>query len=344
MRIRFITDEQLRKDKKLGDADGVIKHLALTAVVAKSDSARILQGAVKAGTLTAEPSIELGERQVLFRMSDATLDRYGDTINPKGWVVDGWLKSGSWLWAHDPSQPPIARPLNAFVFEDALYSVAQFPTEGAYAFADTCYKLLQEGTLRGCSVGFKPLEWKFVEPDGERGFGIHFEKCELLECSLTPVPANPNAMAIAKAFGIEGPSRTLNIDVDATQVDAACSALSAVVERAEKVLEGLTALTPGRVTLVLAEKVLEEAAGVTRAGKVLSKANAGKLEQARTLIHEVLDSAQKSEAEDPPEDEVPEPDKSVPEDKSIAGADRPLVDVRSLVADITRAMLEAPPQ
>ena len=43
------------------------------------------------------------------------------------------------------------------------------------------------------SVGFAPIKFKFTS-DPERKFGIDFIEQELLEFSIVPVPANPDAV------------------------------------------------------------------------------------------------------------------------------------------------------
>ena len=50
------------------------------------------------------------------------------------------------------------------------------------------------------SVGFHPIEGEPLK-DSKSG-GYRFTKSELVECSLVSVPANPNALAIAKSLGL----------------------------------------------------------------------------------------------------------------------------------------------
>ena len=60
---------------------------------------------------------------------------------------------------------------------------------------DEIRKLVEAGILRAVSVGFLPVELRATtktEP------GELYVKQELIETSLVSVPANPNALAIAK--------------------------------------------------------------------------------------------------------------------------------------------------
>lgn len=140
-----------------------------------------------------------------FIISTNKVDRDGDTISVDGWELDDFNRSGSVLWAHDARQLPVAKPTSTFVEAGSLKSRAQFPERDVYPFADTVYRLLVGGYLRGSSVGFKPLD---VEVDSERvdpmGLpGLNFRRQELLEWSVTPVPSNTDAVVQARSAGID---------------------------------------------------------------------------------------------------------------------------------------------
>jgi hypothetical protein len=81
---------------------------------------------------------------------------------------------------------------------ERLLATAQFATRDQYPFADTVFQLIRGGFLRATSVGFLPTKWKY------RSDGVDFEEQELLEFSVVPVPANPEALLVnAKAAGID---------------------------------------------------------------------------------------------------------------------------------------------
>jgi hypothetical protein len=62
--------------------------------------------------------------------------------------------------------------------------------------------------LRGVSVGFAPFESEPLHK--ERGSsGRRYKRQALLECSLVSVPANPNALALAKSLHISDATKRL---------------------------------------------------------------------------------------------------------------------------------------
>jgi hypothetical protein len=55
--------------------------------------------------------------------------------------------------------------------------------------------------ITAVSVGFLPLEFSWAEDEKERPWGIDYERQELLEISVVPVPANAHALIEAQAKG-----------------------------------------------------------------------------------------------------------------------------------------------
>lgn len=139
-----------------------------------------------------------------FIISDKSVDRDNDTIDPNGWILDPFHKNGVVLWSHNSRQPPIATPKNTRVEgageKATLKSQATFATEEEYAFADTIFKLVVAGHLKAVSVGFRIM--KYAVNEERRGLDISEQ--ELLEYSVTPVGSNPNAMdETAKSLGLD---------------------------------------------------------------------------------------------------------------------------------------------
>jgi HK97 family phage prohead protease len=103
------------------------------------------------------------------------------------------------LWAHNYSQPPIAKATKVTKSKDGTLKIrAQFPEMEEYGFADTIYKLLKGGYLNAVSIGFMPADVEdaveHVDPKKNKGARRIFHKTELLEVSVVPVPANPEAL------------------------------------------------------------------------------------------------------------------------------------------------------
>ena len=147
--------------------------------------------------------VDGAERTLRFCFSDNSVDRMNDTIAAAGWDLTDFLANPVALWAHDSSAPPIGGARNVGVEGDRLLGDIEFAPPETYAFADTIYRLVLGKFLRAVSVGFMPTRYAFVENDPERGFGIDFLEQSLLEISVCPVPANPNALQEARRKGID---------------------------------------------------------------------------------------------------------------------------------------------
>jgi HK97 family phage prohead protease len=166
--------------------------------------------------------VDGAERTLRFCFSDGSVDRMNDTIAAAGWDLADFQANPVALWAHDSSAPPIGGARNVGVEGDRLLGDIEFAPPETYAFADTIYRLVLGKFLRAVSVGFLPTRYAFVENDPERGFGIDFLEQALLEISVCPVPANPNALQEARRKGIdtrplvEWAERTLDGDGKAT--------------------------------------------------------------------------------------------------------------------------------
>jgi HK97 family phage prohead protease len=149
-----------------------------------------------------------GSRRIRFCFSDNSVDRYGDTVNSAGWELANFRTNPVALWAHQSDEPPIGRASNVGLEGNRLMGDITFADANTYAFADTIYRLYVGGFLNAVSVGFLPIEYSFVENDPDRGWGIDFQRQELLEISPCPIPANANALlAEAKSLGL-GPRDT----------------------------------------------------------------------------------------------------------------------------------------
>ena len=128
-------------------------------------------------------------------LSDGTVDRYGDTIEAKGWELDWFRKNPIALFGHNHDFP-IGRWEDVRVEGDRLVAKLKLAAEGTSARIDEIRRLIEQGILKAVSVGFKAVE---SEPMGR---GIRFIRQELLECSVVGVPANPAALAVAKSLHV----------------------------------------------------------------------------------------------------------------------------------------------
>jgi HK97 family phage major capsid protein/HK97 family phage prohead protease len=131
-----------------------------------------------------------------FVMSDESVDRVGDIIEAKGWDLASFKKNPVALFGHDHHKP-IGTWENVRIEGKKLIGRLKLAAEGTSAEIDTIRKLVEQRILRAVSVGFQPLDAKPIKETG----GYRFIKQVLHECSLVAVPANSNALAIAKSLG-----------------------------------------------------------------------------------------------------------------------------------------------
>jgi HK97 family phage prohead protease len=136
-------------------------------------------------------------------LSDSSIDRMGDTIDAAGWRLGPYKANPVVLWSHLSSEPPIGRMVNVWVSGDRLLGDVRFPDAATYEFGDQVFRLIKAGYINAGSVGFWPLKFSFSEDEG-RPWGVDYHEQELLEFSITPVPANQNALVVAAVKGLAG--------------------------------------------------------------------------------------------------------------------------------------------
>jgi len=135
----------------------------------------------------------VGARQVLAVISDPTLDRTKDVMNPAGCVLDNYRLNPLLLANHDPDHPiGNATPT---VRKRRVEALIDFAPAGVSQMADEWCGLAKAGVLRAFSVGFNPIEYK-----PNKSGGYDYNKWELMEVSLVAVPANPGAVVVARSL------------------------------------------------------------------------------------------------------------------------------------------------
>ena len=135
-----------------------------------------------------------------FVMSDETPDRMDDIIMSDGWELENFKRNPIALFGHK-SDFPIGKWTNLRVEGKQLKGKLELAPAGTSERIDEIRKLIEADILRAVSVGFRPKE--HTQLDSKNPFsGLRFTKQELVETSLVSVPANPNALAIAKSLGV----------------------------------------------------------------------------------------------------------------------------------------------
>jgi HK97 family phage prohead protease len=165
------------------------------AVTFEDPLRKIVRTEVKVGAVNPDT----GMHDIGFVISTASIDREGDIIAVDGWELDRYKENPVVLWAHDYHTPPIAKAVDVSVKDGVLVTTDRFTPEDINPFGAMIYRMVKGGFLKATSVGFKPIEWTFNED--HRGYD--FLRSELLEHSVVPVPANPEALVMASAVGID---------------------------------------------------------------------------------------------------------------------------------------------
>jgi HK97 family phage major capsid protein/HK97 family phage prohead protease len=121
--------------------------------------------------------------------STPSTDRMGDVIESTGAVFQVPFPL---LWQHDSKQP-VGWVTFAKAMKDGIPYKAQWAGAGIADFIDNAWKLVKAKLVRAVSIGFRPLEWKWLDEDDVNNLGIHFLKWEWMELSAVTIPANMDA-------------------------------------------------------------------------------------------------------------------------------------------------------
>ncbi len=142
-----------------------------------------------------------GENPLTFIMSDGTPDRHGDIVDPNGWLLAEYRRNPTALFNHN-SEFIVGKFVDVRIRNNALVGTLQLAPEGTSPRIDEIRKLTLAGLMNSVSVGFIPHRY---EP--RPGGGKIFREQTLIETSLTPTPANPNALREqAQALGVSDPT------------------------------------------------------------------------------------------------------------------------------------------
>lgn len=144
-------------------------------------------------------AVEGAARTVTIRITTGSRDRDHDTIDPKGWQLANYRRNPVVLFGHDYRSLPIARDTGIIQDELGLLAKPQFCEKDLNPLGDTVFQMLTGGFLNAASVGMNPQKYAFNEQEG----GLDFMEQELLEYSIVPVPANPEALTQGKSAGID---------------------------------------------------------------------------------------------------------------------------------------------
>jgi len=156
-------------------------------------------------------------RTVRFRASTPTIDRHGTIVRPEGISVKNFRKNPIFLWGHDgygsmfgggPEMENVIGKVTDYErSKDAFDIDVEFAPAEVNPKADLAYKLTKSGFLNTVSVGFSPIETsveKVAKADSDDKVDVLvYDRSELLEVSLVPIPSNPEALALVRSMAQE---------------------------------------------------------------------------------------------------------------------------------------------
>ncbi|HUW22384.1 MAG TPA: HK97 family phage prohead protease, partial [Candidatus Bathyarchaeia archaeon] len=150
---------------------------------------------------------EEGVIDVLIPMSTASVDRHGESIDPKGWKksLKEFKKRSILLSSHNYGslQNQIGELLDLQVVEEGLLARPKYYINQGNPEADWGYFLASKGKA-AFSVGFIPIKWE--DSDGKDGKPSRtYTEQELIEISHVTVPSNRDAIMGLQAKGIDDP-------------------------------------------------------------------------------------------------------------------------------------------
>ena len=134
-------------------------------------------------------------------LSDFTLDRDMERMDPSGWDVKEYKKNPIVLWSHSSSNmfaadvPAIGMMKNIKKATDEkgqLTGTVIFDESGFDPLAMSIASKVRQGILTTGSVGFMTKVIEIIE-DSKDGTRLIHRKQELMEFSIVNIPANPNA-------------------------------------------------------------------------------------------------------------------------------------------------------
>lgn len=134
----------------------------------------------------------LAEGVIEAIVTTSSMDRHNESILTDGIDTDNYLeKNPVVLYGHDYRSLPIAKTLSISKTKNKMKAKFQFAVD-ELPFAATVFNLIKAGYLNAVSIGGRVLEWS----DDYRTI----VKMEMVEFSVVPVPANPEAIITQRSF------------------------------------------------------------------------------------------------------------------------------------------------
>lgn len=139
-------------------------------------------------------------RLIEFIITTDTIDREQDVVSADGWDFEDFQNNPVVLWCHDHYAPVIGNSRSLTPGGNQVRSICEFTPQDLNPFGYMIYRLYAQKFMHAVSVGFYPIEYTMA---ADRKWGVNYIQQGLLEYSCVPVPANPDALAVARSKGID---------------------------------------------------------------------------------------------------------------------------------------------
>lgn len=238
-------------------------------------------------------SIDEESREIRGIASTPSTDRMGDVVEPKG---AQFAIPMPFLWQHN-HDAPIGNVVQAKANADGVEIVARLakPEEGMppqlAARLQEAWHSIKSGLVRGLSIGFRPLEYSFIDEGG-----VRFNKYEIFEISAVTIPANAEAsITSVKSFAQASISVVRSLDQGSLAASGKKAARSTHKARVGAV--DLTLTKGMEVEMTLAEQRQALADKRKELADAMEAIMAKAAEEGRTLDIEEQDSFDDHQAE-----------------------------------------------
>lgn len=159
---------------------------------ANAEDAAIYKELANKEGVTVQKGLNYGEVTVI--VSNATTDRYGESITMEGIDISQVKRNPVVLWSHKYSELPIGRIIKLWRSNGNLYATIRLDYD-LYDFANVVYQMILRGTINAVSIGGLVKKWSDDY--------LTIEELEMVEVSVVPVGANPDALVVAKSMGMD---------------------------------------------------------------------------------------------------------------------------------------------
>lgn len=148
-------------------------------------------------------AVDVDNRTADFIISTDEVDRFGEVVDQNSWQLENFKKNPIVLFGHSDQKNDIMGTAPELTTEkdgeiSRTIAKVKFADEGTSEGVDTVWKLVKQGILRACSIGFIPHKVHYGDEDEEP---VTLSENELLEFSIVPIPANAGAVALSLKEG-----------------------------------------------------------------------------------------------------------------------------------------------